>query len=116
MVVRGDVSGEEDILVHGRVEGTVTLRQNSLTIGRDGRVKAEVRAKNVVVEGEVEGDVVAEERITIRQSAHVRGNIVAPRVILEDGAKFKGTIDMEPQQGQGAAKPRPVEMAIKSTG
>lgn len=95
IVFKGDLSGEEDLEVQGRVEGTVELKNNNLLIGKQGSVKADVRAKVITVEGRVEGDVAGLERVIVRGSGDVRGNIVAPRVSLDDGAKFKGSIDME---------------------
>ena len=93
--IRGDLTGEEDLVIDGRVEGTIDLQQNNLTVGEDGRVKANVRANTITVDGEVEGDLSGDEQVVIRRSGHVRGNITAPRVTLEDGCRFKGSIDME---------------------
>ena len=97
IVVKGELSGEEDVLIQGRVEGEVDLGQNNLIVGKEGFAKANVRARTITIEGEVEGDLFGEERVIIRQSGNIRGNINAPRVSLEDGARFKGSIDMEPQ-------------------
>jgi cytoskeletal protein CcmA (bactofilin family) len=117
ITVVGDVSGEEDLTVLGRVEGRIDLSQNSVTVGRTGRVKADVFAKNVSVEGEVQGNVFAGEQIVLRKSGGVHGNLTSPRVTLEDGCKFKGSIDMDPQSADRAraaagasreAKPMPV--------
>ncbi|MEM7208927.1 MAG: polymer-forming cytoskeletal protein [Pseudomonadota bacterium] len=93
--IKGDLSGDEDILIQGRVDGTIELKENSLTIGENGSVKANAVAKTITIEGEVEGDLYGAENIVIRQSSNVRGNLVSPRVSLEDGAKFRGSIDME---------------------
>jgi cytoskeletal protein CcmA (bactofilin family) len=99
--VKGELYGEEDLVIQGHVEGTIEVKKNNLTVGAQGAVKANVRARIITVEGKVEGDLHGEERIVIRQSGDVRGNIVAPRVSLDDGAKFKGSIDMEPKAGKG---------------
>src|SRR3954468_17828698 len=99
--IKGDLSGEEDLVIEGRVEGKVDLKQNNVTIGKNGRVKADVFGKVVVVEGEVDGNVFAREQAILRQSGAIRGNITAPRVILEDGSRFKGSIDMEPPKEVG---------------
>lgn len=99
--IRGDLAGEEDLLVQGQVEGTITLEQNLVTIGKEGKVNATVNARVIIVEGQVDGDLNGEEQVTLKKSAGVRGNIVSPRVSLEDGARFKGSIDME---GQGSTK------------
>ena len=93
--IKGDLSGDEDILIQGRVEGTIELKENALTIGENGYVKANAVAKSITIEGEVEGDLFGAENIVIRKSSNVRGNLVSPRVNLEDGAKFRGSIDME---------------------
>jgi cytoskeletal protein CcmA (bactofilin family) len=93
--IKGDVTGSEDLVIQGRVEGSVDLAQNHVTVGSEGRVKADVSARTVTVEGEVEGDLSAHEQITLRRSARVQGNISAPRVSLEDGAVFRGGIDMQ---------------------
>lgn len=100
--IRGDLSGDEDLVVQGALEGTVELRKNQLTVGKDGSLNATVHARVIEVEGRVEGDLHGEERVVLRGSANVKGNIVAPRVSLEDGCRFKGAIDMEPV---GAVEP-----------
>lgn len=93
--ISGDLEGDEDLVVQGQIEGTVTLRKNLLTVGKDGRVNATVHARAVQVDGHVEGDLHGEEQVVVRKSGNVRGNIVSPRVTLEDGCRFKGSIDME---------------------
>lgn len=92
---KGELVGEEDLLVQGKVEGTIDLKGHKLTVGEKGVLHANVSAKMVTIEGRVEGDVFGEECIAIRASSHVQGNIKAERVILEDGAKFRGSIDMD---------------------
>eukprot|EP01026_Neomeris_dumetosa_P080839 TRINITY_DN9005_c0_g2_i3.p1 TRINITY_DN9005_c0_g2~~TRINITY_DN9005_c0_g2_i3.p1 ORF type:complete len:192 (-),score=27.19 TRINITY_DN9005_c0_g2_i3:108-683(-) len=92
---KGELVGEEDLLVQGQVEGTIDLKGHHLTVGERGVLQANVTAKTVTVEGKVEGDLYGEERIAIRSSSHVQGNIKAERVVLEDGAKFRGSIDMD---------------------
>ncbi|MFL6235294.1 MAG: polymer-forming cytoskeletal protein [Thermoanaerobaculia bacterium] len=103
--IKGDLTGEEDLVIEGRVEGKVDLKQNNVTVGKNGRVKADVFGKVVVVEGEVDGNVFAREQAILRQSGAIRGNITAPRVILEDGSRFKGSIDMEPPKEMGGSGP-----------
>jgi cytoskeletal protein CcmA (bactofilin family) len=95
ITIKGDVSGDEDLVIQGRVEGKVNLGQHNVTIGPDGRVKADVHGRTVVVEGEVEGDLRAQEQIILRQTAKVQGSIAAPRVSLDDGAVFRGAIEMD---------------------
>jgi cytoskeletal protein CcmA (bactofilin family) len=94
IVIRGEVTGDEDLLVQGRVEGSIMLPQNSVIIGAEGEVKADVAARVVTVEGRVEGNVSAEEQVILRSSSVVQGDISAPRVVLEDGARFRGGVDM----------------------
>jgi len=95
ITIKGDVSGDEDLVIQGRIEGKVNLGQHNVTIGPDGRVKADVQGRTVIVEGEVEGDLLAQEQIILRQTAKVQGSIAAPRVSLEDGAVFRGGIEMD---------------------
>ncbi|MFW2405315.1 MAG: bactofilin family protein [Gammaproteobacteria bacterium] len=94
--INGDLQGEEDLRIEGDVNGTVRLHNNTLTIGQEGKIRADVYAKSVVVDGVMEGDVYSSERVAIRKSATVLGNITAPRVALDDGARFKGSIEMDP--------------------
>lgn len=96
--VQGDVTGEEDLTILGRIQGTVDVKGNSVTIGQSGRVKADVHAATIIVEGEVEGNLFGGDQIILKSSGHVRGNLTAPRVALEDGGQFKGAIDMEPKR------------------
>lgn len=100
--VTGEISGTENILVEGRVDGRISLAGNDVTIGRTGQVKADVTAKTIRVAGEVSGDLIARERVVISGTGNVHGNVAAPRVVLEDGAIFKGSIDMDP--GDAAVK------------
>jgi cytoskeletal protein CcmA (bactofilin family) len=92
--IKGNLSGGEDLLIEGRVEGKIELPQYSITIGTNGRIKADIRGRSLIVMGEVEGNLYGAEQIVLRQSSTVTGNLVAPRVSLEDGANFKGSIDM----------------------
>ena len=108
--IKGDLSGEEDLIIEGRVEGKVDLKQNNVTVGKNGKVKADVFGKVVIVEGEVTGNVFAREQAILRQSGGIQGNIQAPRVILEDGSRFKGSIDMEaPREPAGGNRDQRTE-------
>lgn len=100
--IDGTLKGEEDLLIEGRVTGTVQLREHSLTVGSKGQVEANVYAHTIMVEGQVDGDLYGSERVGVRSSARVRGNITAPRVSLEDGARFKGAIEMDPEAVEAA--------------
>jgi cytoskeletal protein CcmA (bactofilin family) len=95
--IEGTLKGDEDLLIQGKVKGTVELKNNSVTIGEAGQVNADIYAHTIAVEGRLEGKLVASERIVIRKTAQIKGTIVAPRVTLEDGARFNGSIDMDPE-------------------
>ncbi|MCB1676617.1 MAG: polymer-forming cytoskeletal protein [Halioglobus sp.] len=105
--IKGTVSGDEDLLVQGRVEGTIELSTHEVSVGQSGRVAADIKANVVRIEGEVTGDITGQEKVVISRSGTVRGNIVAPRVTLEDGAIFKGSIDMDPGDSPAAKTPAP---------
>ena len=92
---KGEITGEEDLTVQGQVEGTIDLKKNHVTIGKTGRIKADVYGRSITIEGEVQGNLFGEERIVLRQSGRVRGDMRAPPINLEEGAKFKGSIDMD---------------------
>jgi cytoskeletal protein CcmA (bactofilin family) len=106
--IKGDLTGDEDLVIEGKVEGKVDLKQNNVTVGKSGRVKADIFGRMVTVEGEVDGNVFAQEAAILRQSGGLRGNISAPRVTLEDGSRFKGSIDMEAKDsGRHSSAPQP---------
>jgi cytoskeletal protein CcmA (bactofilin family) len=88
------VTGSEDLLIQGQVDGSVTLDDHSVGVGSEGRVNANITGRIITIEGRVEGDLTAQEQIILRGSAHVKGDIKAPRVVLEDGATFRGLVDM----------------------
>lgn len=94
--IKGEVTGDEDLLIQGKVEGTINLNDHEVSVGQSGQVAADIQAKTIRIEGEVTGDISGNENVVISKSGNVRGNIVAPRVTLEDGAIFKGSIDMDP--------------------
>jgi cytoskeletal protein CcmA (bactofilin family) len=100
--IDGDLRGEENLRIEGEVKGTVQLKNNNLVIGSEGRVRATVYAHSIDVEGLMEGDLFGADRVMIRKSAKVRGNITAPRVSIEDGAQFKGSIEMDQQAVEAA--------------
>jgi len=103
VVIKGELSGSEDLTIEGQVEGRIDLKDHLLTIGPNGKIKAEVFAKAVVVLGEVTGNVTASEKVDIRDNGSVDGDIASPRVAIAEGAHFRGSVDM---QRQGAAKPQ----------
>ncbi len=94
--IKGDISGDENLVIDGKVEGSIEMGTKEVTIGRSGRVSANVQANVIRIEGEVQGDISGNEKVIISKTGNVQGNIIAPRVTLEDGAKFKGSIDMDP--------------------
>jgi cytoskeletal protein CcmA (bactofilin family) len=109
ITIRGEVTGDEDLVIQGRVEGSVDLKQHAVTVGPEGVVKADISGRVVTVEGNVEGNLRADEQVVLRASARVQGDLSAPRVILEDGAYFRGGVDMG--EGAGAARGRSAQQA-----
>ena len=102
VVIKGELSGSEDLTIEGHVEGRIDLKDNVLTIGPNGKIKAEVFAKSVVVLGEVTGNVTASEKVDIRDNGSVDGDIASPRVAIAEGAHFRGSVDMQ----RAGAKPQ----------
>ena len=100
--VKGAISGNEDLYIDGEIEGTVELEQNSLTVGPNGKVHADVTARSITILGRVQGNVRAGERIEIRKTGSLEGDLVTARIVIEDGAVFRGSIDIIKA---GAAKP-----------
>jgi cytoskeletal protein CcmA (bactofilin family) len=94
--IKGEVTGDEDLHIQGKVEGTIDLNSHEVSVGQSGQVYADIKANVIKIDGEVTGDISGKEKVVISKSGNVRGNIVAPRVTLEDGAIFKGSIDMDP--------------------
>jgi cytoskeletal protein CcmA (bactofilin family) len=94
--INGEISGDENLLVEGKVDGKISLDLHQVEIGQTGRVNANITAKVIKIAGEVRGDITGTEKVIILRSGNVHGNIVAPRMTLEDGAIFKGSIDMDP--------------------
>jgi cytoskeletal protein CcmA (bactofilin family) len=95
--IDGTLRGDEDLLIEGKVKGTVELKKNSVTIGAKGEVTADIYAHTIYIDGSMKGNLVAAERVVVRKSARISGSITAPRVSLEDGARFNGSIDMDPE-------------------
>jgi cytoskeletal protein CcmA (bactofilin family) len=100
VVIKGELNGSEDLTIEGHVEGTIQLREHVLTIGPNGRIKAQVFAKSVIVLGEVTGNVTASDKVDIRDAGSVDGDIIAPRVAIAEGAHFRGSIDMQQAGGK----------------
>ena len=128
VVIKGELSGSEDLTIEGQVDGKIELRQNVLTIGPNGKIKAQVFAKSVVILGEVTGNVTASEKVDIRDNGSVDGDIAAPRVAIAEGAHFRGSIDMQRAGGKSekaepkadvkpaAAAPQPAQTSGATAG
>ena len=117
VVIKGELNGSEDLTIEGQVEGKIELRQNVLTIGPNGKIKAQLFAKSVIILGEVTGNVTATEKVDIRDNGSVDGDIASPRVAIAEGAHFRGSIDMQrtggksegrQQEKTAASSPQPV--------
>ena len=111
VVIKGELNGSEDLTIEGHVEGKIELKDHALTIGPNGKIKAAVFAKSVIVLGEVNGNVTATEKVDIRDGGSVDGDIVSPRVAIAEGAHFRGSVDMQrrgtaAQTGAGASQTR----------
>lgn len=104
ITIRGEVTGDEDLLIQGRIDGSVNLKQHAVTVGREGHVKADIFGRVITVEGQVEGNLTAEEQVVLRGSGALQGNITAPRVVLEDGARFRGGVDMGESLKAGSSR------------
>jgi cytoskeletal protein CcmA (bactofilin family) len=110
VVIKGELNGSEDLTIEGHVEGTIQLKDHVLTIGPNGKIKAQVFAKSVIVLGEVTGNVTASDKVDIRDNGSVDGDIVSPRVAIAEGAHFRGSVDMQrkaaPADKAAAGKPQ----------
>jgi len=119
VVVKGQIYSREDLYVDGEVEGTIEVQEHRLTVGPNGRVKAAVKAREVIVRGTMHGDIVAGDRIDIRKEAKLVGDLKTARIVIEDGAFFKGSVDIvRPEVTRtaagAAAKPAPGRSAKDS--
>jgi cytoskeletal protein CcmA (bactofilin family) len=105
VVIKGELNGSEDLTIEGHVEGTIQLKEHVLTIGPNGRIKAQVFAKSVIVLGEVTGNVTASDKVDIRDNGSVDGDIISPRVAIAEGAHFRGSVDMQRKAGAAPQAP-----------
>lgn len=101
ITIRGNLSGSEPLIIMGTVEGTISL-ENHLTVETTGKLVADIDVETVTVNGEMEGNIAAQEMVAIRAGARVVGNVSAPRVVIDDGAVFKGSIEMDFELPEGA--------------
>lgn len=117
VIIKGELSGSEDLTIEGQVEGKIELNNNTLTIGTNAKIKAQVFAKTVVVLGEVTGNITASEKVDIRDNGSVDGDITSPKVAIAEGAHFRGAIDMN-RGGvpKSDAKPAPAPAAAAAKG
>ena len=97
--IKGDLYGEEDLFIEGRIEGKITVKKGSVTVGEKGRVQADIKATNIQVASEVEGDLTGREQVVLLETGRVHGDIKAKSVTLQNGAQFKGSIDIESAGG-----------------
>ena len=115
VVIKGELCGSEDLFLDGRVQGSIELRGHNLTIGPNGQVQANVNAKGVFIQGKLEGDVQATDRVELRKSAVMTGDIVTQRVAIEDGAYLKGKVDIQKQTSKFVPTPEPKWESPKPT-
>jgi cytoskeletal protein CcmA (bactofilin family) len=111
VLIKGELSGSEDLYLDGEVEGNIELRDHSLTIGPNGRIRANVHAKDIVVHGKVDGNVHANDRVELKRSAVLVGDIATQRIVIEDGAFFKGAIDIKKEEKSAKETKREASMA-----
>ena len=113
LVIKGEVTGSESLYIDGKVEGSINLPGNRVTVGRNGQVNANINAREVVVLGKVRGNLNASDRVDIRNEGSLTGDVVAQRISIEDGAFFKGGIDIR-KPGQTNAKDGKEPVSIES--
>jgi len=109
VIIKGELSGSEDLYIDGQVEGSIELHGNNLTVGPHGQVKASVNAKGVIIQGKLEGNIKATERTELRKSAIAVGDVTTQRMAIEEGAFYKGRVDIQRDnskpEAQGGGKP-----------
>jgi cytoskeletal protein CcmA (bactofilin family) len=118
LVIKGEVTGSESLYIDGRVEGAINLPGNRVTIGRNGQVQANVNAKEIVILGKVKGNLTASDRVDIRNEGSLAGDVVCQRISIEDGAYFKGSIDIRkpnPKEMNGTTKVESVSSGTEAT-
>lgn len=115
VVIKGELSGSEDLTIEGQVEGKIELKENVLTIGTNGKIKAQVFAKTVIVLGEVVGNISASEKVDIRDNGSVDGDITSPKVAIAEGAHFRGAIDMNRGGSGKTSDSKPAAAATASS-
>jgi len=116
ITIKGDLSGDEDLVIEGTVEGKIDLPNNQLTIGSNGNVRADVAAKSVVVVGRVAGNVSGTERVEIEATGSVEGDVRAPRLVVQEGAVLNGSVEMGPVKSAEKPAPQPIARAAAAAG
>ncbi|MPY91297.1 MAG: polymer-forming cytoskeletal protein [Luteitalea sp.] len=118
VVIKGELNGSEDLTIEGQVDGKIELREHVLTIGANGKIKAAVFAKSIIVLGEVMGNITASEKVDIRDKGSVDGDITSPKVAIAEGAHFRGSIDMQrgPRAAARPAEVKPAPAAAAASG
>jgi cytoskeletal protein CcmA (bactofilin family) len=111
---KGEITGSESLFIDGKVEGTIALPGNRVTVGRNGQVASNITAREIVIMGKVRGDVAASDRVDIRAEGALTGNVTAARISIEDGAFFKGGIDIKKAEVKAAAEIKPFSAAAAS--
>lgn len=115
LVIKGEISGSESLYIDGRIEGTINIPEHRITIGRNGAVTADINAREVVIMGKVNGNVICNDRLDIRSEGAVTGDVITPRISVEDGAHLRGSVQVQaseqkktqPQQAKPAETPKP---------
>ena len=116
LIIKGEVTGSESLYIDGKVEGSINLPGNRVTVGRNGQVTANISAREIVVLGKVRGNVNASDRVDIRSEGSLSGDVVAQRISIEDGAFFKGGIDIrKPGNEKGGSESKPNSVAAASS-
>jgi cytoskeletal protein CcmA (bactofilin family) len=105
VVIKGELSGSEDLYIDGQVEGSIELKGNRLMVGPNGRVKANVNARSAIIQGKMEGNIRASDRVDLKQSAVVTGDIATQRISIEDGAYFRGGVDIQKEAPRQETRP-----------
>ncbi len=109
--IKGEISGEGDMVIQGRVEGKVDIKKGQVTVAKNGLIKADIYGKVISVEGEVQGNLFGEEQVVVRESGVVSGDMTAPRITLQEGAKFRGHVDTDCEGGEKQLASQEVPLA-----
>jgi cytoskeletal protein CcmA (bactofilin family) len=112
VVIKGELSGSEDLYLDGEVEGRIELNSNSLTIGPNGRIRANIHAREVVLHGRLDGNIEAQERVELKQNSVLNGDVVAQRILIEDGAFLKGSVDIQKESAKSEGKRDSAKAAV----